>query len=61
MYKIKISKLNSKFIKVSYSINYGLVNLKIKKNIITYNDRKLPIIQIYLWSFFKPHLPKKWI
>ena len=58
--KLRFSKLNLKILKMTYSINVGSVNLKNKKNIITYTSRKLPQHSNLVISFLKPNLPKNW-
>ena len=58
--KIKFPKLKTRIIKVSYSLNLGKINLKKKKNLITYMDRKLPHHSNLVTSYLKPHLHKKW-
>ena len=58
--KLKFPKLNSKILKISYCIDLGKINLKLKKNVITYSSRKLPQQSNLLISYLKPNLPKKW-
>jgi len=58
--KLKFPKLKLKILKVSYCINFGKVNFKLKKNMITYSSRKLPHHSNLVISYLKPHLPKKW-
>ena len=58
--KLKFPKLKLKILKVSYHINYGKVNFKSKKNMITFSSRKLPHHSNLVTSYLKPHLPKKW-
>ena len=58
--KLKFPKLNSKILKISYCIDLGKINSKLKKNVITYSSRKLPQQSNLLISYLKPNLPKKW-
>ncbi len=58
--KLRFPKLNTKIIKISYSLNLGPIDYNKKKNIITYLSRKLPHHSNLVVSFLKPHLPKKW-
>ena len=59
--KLKFPNLKTKILKISYFINIGKFNYKLKKNIITYSSRKLPQHANLVISYLKPHLPKNWI
>ncbi len=58
--KLRFPKLKTKILKVSYSIDLGIINFKRKKNIITYMSRKLPQHSNLVLQYLKPNLTKKW-